>query len=176
MARTKSVLGDVRRDERAEWILERIVASGSLVLRELGGTRSGEMAAHRLVSCDDVDRTALLTPHVARTAAACNGRRVVAVQDTTEINFDRRRRPAAGLGPTGNDEIRGFFVHPVVAVDADDEALLGVAGAQIWTRGGGDAPPQQHSFRPGGEPPPAPGGAVGGDAPPARRHPRPPAG
>ena len=135
MARTKSVLGDARRDERAEWILERIVASGSLVLRELGGTRSGEMATHRLLSSDDVDPIALLTPHVARTAAACNGRRVVAVQDTTEINFDRRRRPASGLGPTGNDEIRGFFVHPVVAVDADDEALLGVAGARIWTRG-----------------------------------------
>ena len=39
MARTKSALGDVRRDERAEWMLERIVASGSLVLRALGGTR-----------------------------------------------------------------------------------------------------------------------------------------
>jgi hypothetical protein len=93
------------------------------------------MAAHRLLSSDDVDPTALLMPHIARTAAACNGRRVVAVQDTTEINFDRRRRPASGLGPTGNDEIRGFFVHPVVAVDADDEVLLGVAGARIWTRG-----------------------------------------
>jgi hypothetical protein len=116
-------------------MLERIVASGSLVLRELGGTRSGEMAAHRLLSSDEVHPNALLTPHVARTAAACNGRRVVAVQDTTEINFDRHRRPAAGLGPTGNDDIRGFFVHPVVAVDADDEALLGVAGARIWTRG-----------------------------------------
>jgi hypothetical protein len=60
MARTKSVLGDVRRDERAEWMLERIVASGSLVLRELGGARSGEIAAHRLLSSDDVDPIALL--------------------------------------------------------------------------------------------------------------------
>src|SRR5262245_33006968 len=145
MARTKSVLGDVRRDERAEWMLERIVASGSLVLRALGGTRSGEMAAHRLLSSDDVDPTALLTPHVARTAAACNGRRVVAVQDTTEINFDRHRRPAFGLGPTGNNEIRGFFIHPVVAVDADDEALLGVAGARIWTRG--EEPTPNHNDR-----------------------------
>src|SRR5215475_14896141 len=49
--------------------------------------------------------------------------------------FDCRRRSTAGLGPTGNDEIRGFFVHAVVAVGADDEALLGVAGARIWTRG-----------------------------------------
>ena len=39
-----------------------------------------------------------------------------------------------GSEPTGNTDIRGFFIHPVVAVDADDEALLGVAGARIWTR------------------------------------------
>jgi len=135
MARTKAVLGDARRDERADWMLDRIVATGSLKPREFGGTRSGEMAAHRLLSCEDVEPSKLLVPHVERTVAACKGRRVVAAQDTSEINFDRQRHPAAGLGPTGNDGIRGFFVHPVVAVDAEDEALLGVVGAHIWTRG-----------------------------------------
>jgi hypothetical protein len=60
---------------------------------------------------------------------------VVAAQDTSEISFARHRRPAAGLGPTGNAGISGFFIHPVVAIDADDEALLGLAGAHIWTRG-----------------------------------------
>jgi hypothetical protein len=135
MSRTKAVLGDARRDERAEWLFNRIVASGSLKLREVGATRSGEMAAHRLLSCEDVEPAKLLMPHVARTVAACEGCRVVAVQDTSEINFDRKRRPAAGLGPTGNPGIHGFFVHPVVVVDAESEALLGVAGAQIWTRG-----------------------------------------
>lgn len=134
MARTKAVLGDTRRDERAAWMLDRIVASGSLVMREVGGDRSGEIAAHRLLSCEDVEPAALLAPHVARTAEACRGRRVVAAQDTSEINFDRRRKPATGLGPTGNPGIRGFFVHPVVAIDAEDEALLGIVGARIWTR------------------------------------------
>ena len=134
MARSKAVLGDVRRDERAAWLLERIVATGSLVLREAGGTRSGEMAAHRLLSSSKVVPAALLAPFVTRTAAACKGRRVVAVQDTTEINFAWHRQAAVGLGPTANGGIRGFFVHPVIAVDADDEALLGIAGARIWTR------------------------------------------
>jgi Transposase DDE domain len=134
MARAKAVLGDARRDKRAAWMLNRIVASGSLVLREIGETRSGEVGAHRLLSSDDVDPDALLVPHVARTVEACRGRRIVAAQDTTEINFDRSRQPVAGLGPTGNTDIRGFFIHPVVAVDADDEALLGVVGARIWTR------------------------------------------
>lgn len=62
--------------------------------------------------------------------------------DTSEIDFDRRRRPAAGLGPTGNPGIRGFFMHPVVAVDADEETLLGVVGARIWTRS--EAPTPAH--------------------------------
>jgi hypothetical protein len=135
MARTKAVLGDARRDDRAAWMLDRIVASGSLVMREVGGDRSGEIAAHRLLSCEDVEPAALLAPHVARTAEACRGRRVVAAQDTSEINFDWRRQPATGLGPTGNPGVRGFFVHPVVAIDAEDEALLGIVGARIWTRG-----------------------------------------
>jgi hypothetical protein len=143
VARSKCVLGDIRREERAVWLLDRIVGSGSLKPREFGQTRAGEMAAHRLLSSDDFDPTALLVPHVARTAAACRGRRVVAAQDTSEINFDRSRRPAVGLGPTGNRDIRGFFIHPLVAVDADAETLLGVAGARIWTRG--EAPTPDHA-------------------------------
>lgn len=135
MARTKAVLGDARRDVRAQWMFDRIVAVGSLKPREFGGTRSGEMAAHRLLSSADVEPSKLLVPHIERTVSACKGRRVVAAQDTSEINFDRSRRPVAGLGPTGNTGIRGFFVHPVVAVDTEDEALLGVVGAHIWTRG-----------------------------------------
>jgi hypothetical protein len=55
----------------------------------------------------------------------------MAVQDTTEINFagcDRRRK---GLGPAGDGVSKGFFVHPVIAVDAESEAVLGVVGAEI---------------------------------------------
>src|ERR1700757_4010027 len=41
--------GDVRRAERGAWLFDRIVATGSLVLRKVGGDRAGEMAAHRFV-------------------------------------------------------------------------------------------------------------------------------
>jgi len=142
MARSKAVLGDLRRDDRASLMLEQIVSTGSVVLREFGGSRPGEMAAHRLLSSKKVDPVSLLAPHVARTAMACKGRRVVAAQDTSEISFARRRKPVKGMGPTGNTGITGFFVHPVVAIDAEDEALLGIAGAQIWTRG--QAPTPDH--------------------------------
>ena len=58
----------------------------------------------------------------------------MAAQDTTEINFKGRDRRREGLGPAGDGKTPGFFCHAMVAIDADDEALLGVVHARIWTR------------------------------------------
>jgi hypothetical protein len=68
-----------------------------------------------------------------RTALACAQRRVLAVQDTSEVNFARSAR-RRGLGPGGDGKTLGFFLHPVIAVDVEEKAVLGLVGAQIWTR------------------------------------------
>lgn len=132
-------VGDVRAAARGAWLFEQIVAMGSLVLRRLGGTRAGEVAAQRYLASPYVTPQIIVQAFSARTAAACAGRRVVAAQDTTEINFSGRGRPARGLGPAGDGASAGFFIHPVVAVDAESEAVLGLAHAQIWTREPGRA-------------------------------------
>jgi hypothetical protein len=67
----------------------------------------------------------------------------VAAQDTTEINFSGRDRARRGLGPAGDGKSLGFFCHGMVAIDADDEAVLGVVDAQIWTRPDEPAPEQR---------------------------------
>lgn len=127
-------LGDVRLDQRAALVMERIVETHSLVMTKLGAGRAGEVAAGRLLKSEKVDAPGLLAPHVARTAEAVRGRRIVAAQDTTEINFAGRDKRRHGLGPAGDGVSKGFFIHPVVAIDADEGAVLGVAAAQIWTR------------------------------------------
>src|SRR5262245_52750769 len=38
--------GDIRVAERADWMIERIAALGTVVLKRIGETRAGEMAAH----------------------------------------------------------------------------------------------------------------------------------
>ena len=134
---------DVRLEQRAEWLVGQIVAKRSLVVREVGVTRSGEIAAHRLLGSPKRDVASLLAPHVARTAEAVRGRTIVAAQDTTEINFAGREASRSGLGPAGNGAAKGFFIHPVVAIDADSEAVLGIAGAHIWTRDDEPTPPHR---------------------------------
>jgi hypothetical protein len=56
------------------------------------------------------------------------------VQDTTEINFAGRDKKRRGFGPAGDGKTAGFFIHPVIAIDIETEAVLGVVDAEIWTR------------------------------------------
>ena len=135
-------LGDVRLDARAAQVFEQMVATHSVVLKKIGGRRAGEIAAGRLLASGKVNTEGLLAPYFQRTAEAVRGRRIVAAQDTTEINFAGRDNRRRGLGPAGDGVSKGFFIHPVIAIDADDEAVLGVAAAEIWTRD--DAPTPEH--------------------------------
>lgn len=129
--------GDIRLDRRGAAVTQQIVATGSLVLRRFGGGRDGEVAAGRFLASPKVTVEAIIDTHSTRTQAAAQGRRIVAVQDTTQVNFSGRDRSRKGLGPGGDGKSLGFFLHAVVAVDADREDLVGVVDAHIWTRAPG---------------------------------------
>ena len=132
--------GDIRVADRADWLLDRIVATGSVVLRKLGETRAGEVAIQRFLSSRYVAVDRLVETVAARTAAQCAGRRVLAVQDTTEFNFSGREKRRTGFGPGGDGKAAGFFMHPVVAIDVDSEAMVGLVDLTIWTRAGTKTP------------------------------------
>ena len=104
------------------------------MIRTLGGDRAGEIAIHRFLSAPSVSCKKMVEILSRNTADACAGGRILAVQDTTEINFSGRETNRQGLGPAGDGVAAGFFMHPVVAVDADSEAVLGLVDVQIWTR------------------------------------------
>jgi hypothetical protein len=127
--------GDARRAAVATELIERVTATGSLVIRKLGETRAGELAIHRFLSAPSVTCTEMLGTLAGRTLAAASGRRIVVAQDTTEINFSGREANRRGLGPAGDGVSAGFFIHPLVAIDSETEAVLGLLDAHIWTRG-----------------------------------------
>ncbi len=126
--------GDIRVAERADWLIERVATAGTLVLRKLGETRAGEKAVHRFLSSPYVSVDRIVETLAARTAAQCAGRRILAVQDTTEINFSGRDKKRRGFGPAGDGTTPGFFIHPVIAIDVETEAVVGLVDAAIWTR------------------------------------------
>lgn len=129
--------GDIRVAQRADWLTDRIAALGTLVLRRIGETRAGEMAVHGFLSSPYVSVDGIVATVAARTAKQCAGRRILAVQDTTEINFAGRARKRRGFGAAGDGKTPGFFIHPVIAVEVETEAVVGLVDAAIWTRSKG---------------------------------------
>jgi Transposase DDE domain len=126
--------GDIRVAHRADWLIDRVAALGTLVQRRIGETRAGEMAVRRFLSSPYVSVDTIVETLAARTAKQCSGRRVLAVQDTTEINFAGREKKRRGFGPAGDGKTPGFFIHPVVVIDVETEAVVGAIDAAIWTR------------------------------------------
>ena len=134
-------IGDPRVEARGKLLFEQIVSRVTVVLRKLG-SRPEEVAAQRFLSSPRTNVDAILEAASADTRQACRGRRVLVAQDTTELNFARalRRR---GLGPAGNGKTPGFFIHAQVAIDIEAEAVLGLVGAKVWTRGPEKVAPRQ---------------------------------
>lgn len=127
-------MGNICTDRALAWLDERVVETGSLVLRTVGGDRGGVVALDRLLGRPDVDPAIILVPAIERTTRACAGLDIVVAQDTTEINFAGRAARRSGLGPAGDGESPGFFIHPQIAIDAASGSVLGVVGAELWTR------------------------------------------
>ncbi|HKM80112.1 MAG TPA: hypothetical protein VJY15_04025 [Candidatus Acidoferrum sp.] len=123
--------GDARRAAVGTELIERVTATGSLVIRKLGATRAGELAIHRFLSAPSVTCKEMLETLAERTLAATAGRRIVVAQDTTEINFAGRAVNRRGLGPAGDGASAGFFIHPLIAIDSETEAVLGLLDAHI---------------------------------------------
>jgi hypothetical protein len=124
-------------DKGGAFLLERMVARKSVCLRRLArgdrGTivRFGRFLANRRVT---VER--LIEGWGERTAVACAGRHVLAIQDTSEINFRTTAERRRGLGEIGKGVGRGLLLHAMLAVDAETRGCLGLVSGCVWTRSG----------------------------------------
>ena len=103
-------------------------------LRELADNRAEMVGLTRFFRNPRVTAGEIVRTAAARTGAAAAGRHVLLIEDTSEINYQAKAKRKRGLGRVGNGADVGLFVHPALAVDAEDGALLGLAGATIWRR------------------------------------------
>jgi hypothetical protein len=115
-------------------LLERACTRFRAGLRKLADTRAELVGFVRLLRNPKVTCERIVTAATKRAAQAAAGRHVLLIEDTSEINYEAKRGRKRGLGRVGNGTDVGLFIHPTVAVDAADGAVLGLAAAQIWRR------------------------------------------
>lgn len=119
--------GDRRRAEAGALLLNRLLDVGrhGVQVRKLGGNRANEMKIRRFLHSPSVTADEMIETALAHTGSLVGGRHVLAIQDTTSLRDDGKQS--------------GHYLHPTIAVDAEDGTLLGVVAASFLLRRGKQA-------------------------------------
>ena len=126
--------------QKGALLLQRAVERVTMNLRAASDGRAEWVGFSRWLNNPNVTANEIAVHSAEVLSDRVAGLHVLAIQDTTELNYARHTGRVRGLGPSGNGIDPGLFVHPVLAIDADSRALLGLAGMQIWTRQGPASP------------------------------------
>jgi phage gp46-like protein len=113
-----------------------VTRASSCLRRAAEGDRAKIVRYGRFLANENVTLEALLAGWGEQTAVAVAGRHVLAIQDTSEINFRTKPERRRGLGEIGKGTGHGLLLHAMAAVDADSDACLGLVAGKIWTRQG----------------------------------------
>jgi hypothetical protein len=126
--------GDARLEKNGALITQRVSERQAVCLRKLADDRSEQVKFRRFLSNEAVTVEEMVAHRAKFVAAAARGRHVLAIQDTSEINYQAQSGRKHGLGKVGNGTDVGLFVHPVFAVDAETQESLGLVDAYVWRR------------------------------------------
>ena len=80
--------GDARLKKNGELIVQRVTERQEVCVRKLGDDRSEHAKIWRFLKNEAVTVAEMVAHRVTLTAAAASGRHVVAIQDTSEMNYE----------------------------------------------------------------------------------------
>ena len=127
------IFGDARLDRRLMSTLEALASSPTSSVPQACGSWAATKGAYRFWSSKRVTPEAIRGSHARSTQARIDGqRRVLVVQDTTELDFTHHPK-TRGLGYLSAPTHSGLLVHSsmVVSVEGVPQGLI---HQQVWTR------------------------------------------
>jgi hypothetical protein len=141
-------LGDRRLDRRARRLLQKLGEKPTLSIPAACGGWDETRAAYRLFDHAEVTPERVLAPHSACTEERLRAyRRVLCIQDTTELDYTTKKASMAGLGPLNYETRWGMYLHPTLVV-TPERVPLGLLDAYTWVREPGSIGQEKDRNRP----------------------------
>lgn len=127
-------LGDERLNKRLASIVHTFCSHPTASIPQASGTWANTKAAYRFLKNEKVTHENILQPHHHATHARIRNEKVIlAVQDTTSLNYTHLHE-TTGLGSIGtNQQLRGMLVHTTMAF-TPEKVPLGIIHQQTWIR------------------------------------------
>ncbi|MFA5923908.1 MAG: hypothetical protein WC856_21890 [Methylococcaceae bacterium] len=76
----------------------------------------------------------LIEQTIQKITPLTQGLHVLAIQDTTELNYQAHAKRSSGLGTVGNGTDQGIYLYPMLTLNVEMGACLGLSGLKLWTR------------------------------------------
>lgn len=130
---------DKRLKKNGELLFDRMVERKVVSLKQLSNGRAEAVKFERLLGNDNIEISHLISAEKDRTRNVALHRHVLGIQDTTELNYQRHAGRVKGLGTVGNGKDVGFFLHPMLVLDAQTGSCLGFSEIHIENRLKGSA-------------------------------------
>ena len=132
-------LDDLRLVYRGNKILGDLFSRSVHSIRQIAEDKAAVKGFYRFLQNDRVSEEEIVLNLSANCKAACQGKYVVCIQDTTEINLSShsgRLKKDGYVGTTNanNKKGLGFLLHPSLVLDAVECIPYGYADIKVWNR------------------------------------------
>lgn len=132
-------LDDLRLVYRGNKILGDLFSKSVHSIRQIAEDESSAKGFYRFLQNDRVSEEDIVWNLSSNCKEACQGKYVVCIQDTTEINLSshsNRIKKDASIGTTNanNEKGLGFLLHPCLVLDAIEGIPYGYADIKVWNR------------------------------------------
>lgn len=105
-----------------------------MCIKKLSDNAAEKKRFERVLRHPEVTKHRIIEAEKARISSLVTNRHVLAIHDTTEHNYQSKVGRVKGLGTTGNGIDVGFFMHPLVILDAQNGGAIGCAEVTLWNR------------------------------------------
>ena len=126
-------IGDKRLEVVFDNITNRIGEKQTLSMRKLAACRNEEVQFGRFVGNHKVTVELLEQQLYANTQKNCHTAHCLLIEDTSQIGFSLHRS-IKDMGKADKGQIQGFYIHPVLAIDARNFDCYGIAALQFVSR------------------------------------------
>lgn len=125
---------DLRLKKTGGLFFRRMVERKTVMIKQLANGASEKKRFERWIGHEDVTAARLINTEKSRVKELAEGRHILGINDTTEVNYQSHKGRVHGLGTVGNGKDLGFFLHPMIALDAGSGAVIGCAELVMWNR------------------------------------------
>jgi hypothetical protein len=139
MQRSFTDLEDIRLVTRGNKVLSDLFSKSVHSIRQISRNESDAKAFYRFLQNERVSEANILANLVHNCQAACAGKFVICIQDTSEVNLSSHSKRINKDGFVGTTNAKGtqglgFFIHPSLVLDAVTGTPYGYSDIKIWNR------------------------------------------